>query len=389
MLSCLWVPHFAAAVERLHNPPLRGAPLLLLSGGRVQHVIAADALAARVGVTPKMSLRHARMLTPDAQTVTAREAAYQRVAGDLAELLLGFANRAELDAQSTDAAFFIAADADTAAPALNALVDALGAPVHCGIAANKLTAHIAAVRGGDTLTRVPAGDEAAFLAPHPVTLLPLDKAMARRLPLLGIHTLGQYAALPRLAAWEQFGLHGRWLHDLANGMDPRPLEPYLPPQRLSLRHGFEPPIHERGPLEAVLGRLAAQLGERLAGQSAARMTLLLRLSDGTLTEASTQPAEPITAAPLRITRRALDLLAQIVVAAPVETVTLRLDDVQAPQPRQLSLFEHMAAQRHLKTLVPRWMRRHPQTAFYYGEVHSESPHALPEDRAGLREERGA
>ncbi len=34
MLSCLWVPHYAAAVERLHNPALRGVPLLVLSGGR-------------------------------------------------------------------------------------------------------------------------------------------------------------------------------------------------------------------------------------------------------------------------------------------------------------------------------------------------------------------
>jgi hypothetical protein len=37
--------------------------------------------------------------------------------------------------------------------------------------------------------------EAAFLAPYPATLLPLDKTMQRRLPLLGIDTLGQLTAL--------------------------------------------------------------------------------------------------------------------------------------------------------------------------------------------------
>ncbi len=90
----------------------------------------------------------------------------------------------------------------------------------------KFTAQAAARRTPPgRLRAVDAVRERGFLQPLPVTLLPLAGEAVQRLGFLGLRTLGQYAALPPAAVWQQFGRAGKLAHRCARGEDDRPVIP--------------------------------------------------------------------------------------------------------------------------------------------------------------------
>src|SRR4029079_15347893 len=82
---------------------------------------------------------------------------------------------------------------------------------------------------------IPVGDaaaERAWLAPQPIRCLPTDTDTLGRLRPFGLTHLGDLAGLPRSAMVARFGPRGGTLHDLANGLDARPLRPLRPVDRL-------------------------------------------------------------------------------------------------------------------------------------------------------------
>jgi protein ImuB len=114
--------------------------------------------------------------------------------------------------------------------------EALDLPVRVGIAGNKLAARIAA-RLPDTPTVVPAGEEARFLAPLPLTHLKLEQRLVDTLKRWGVRTLGDLARLPADRTASRLGPAGASAHRAARGIDSSPLAPYhLPP---TLREGME------------------------------------------------------------------------------------------------------------------------------------------------------
>lgn len=300
-----------------------------------------------------------------------------------------FANKVELEYQPTSTAYYLNTDTETDV-ILHFVERYMSSWVTIGIATNKLTARVAAAYpiGMDNVTIIQAGEERAFIARHPVSLLPLTKDMIRRLPLLGIHTLGQFAALPRLAAWEQFGKRGKWIHDLANGIDYRSIQAYQPAKRLRARHEFDDPIVDRMIIRSVLQRLAQQLAEQLNDEEAHRLTAMIYLEDGSIIDAHTQPQPPLQTL-LYLTRRLDDLFNQQVITAPIIAVQVQLTDIRVPKPRQLSLFPELDESNKLQRMVPEWVEHHRETGFYYSDVMGTSPNALPEDRFIYREASGA
>jgi nucleotidyltransferase/DNA polymerase involved in DNA repair len=123
------------------------------------------------------------------------------------------------------------ADAGLARQMAREAGQATGLDVRVGVGGGKFVAQQAAraARPGSGCA-VPPGEERAFLSPLSLTALPADPEMRRRLPRLGVRTLGALAALPRPALVRQFGPQAGPLHDLARGVDPHPLQPDCPPQ---------------------------------------------------------------------------------------------------------------------------------------------------------------
>ncbi|MFE1644402.1 DNA polymerase Y family protein [Microbacterium sp. P01] len=169
------------------------------------------------------------------------------------------------------------------AEAVRVLLDVLAAHgltgVRVGVADGPFTAEQAArsagAAGAGPLRIVPPGTAAAFLAPLPVTVL--DDALTglatgldlpELLARLGVHTLGEFAALAPERVRERFGGRGIRLHSLAAGHDSRAVEPRVPPPELHREVAFEPPL-ELADQVAFGMRIAAD--EFLTGLAAERL----------------------------------------------------------------------------------------------------------------------
>jgi DNA polymerase-4 len=161
-----------------------------------------------------------------------------------------------------------------------------------GVASCKVVAKVASDwRKPGGLTVVPAGREAAFLAPFDVRRLPgVGPRSEERLRRAGLETIGQLAALGddevrRLLP----GKAGRMLHDRARGIDPRGLEHSV--ERVSVSHEetFEQDVGDPAVLHAELRRMAERLAEHLSsrGEAARTVTTKVRYPDFAIRSRST------------------------------------------------------------------------------------------------------
>lgn len=377
-MICILVRDFAITQEKRLNPNRPDIPLILIEAGKYRpKVIAPDAEARQAGVEVGMWLGEARSLCPQAQTVAVDENRFQRLFLDITKELLNISPRLEPEYQSTSAAWY--SDDRLMLPhLLKAIQELSGLVAQVGIASAKFPARVAsAVTSTETICEIVEGQEADFLSAYPVNLLPLDKVMQRRLPLLGIHTLGQLANLPRIAIWEQFGKHGRWLHDLANGKDIRPLSPFKAPLILSQTCQFDDALADRQVVHRQLEQLCLKLSDALQNREASQVSLIVHLSDGRVLEHHRQPHQSIRHA-LYLFRLVTQMFDGLGIDASVEALDLRLSDIAQKAPTQLALFDSHKPIVSLQTIAPEWAGRHRQADFYLLE---------PSNHAFLLEER--
>ena len=138
---------------------------------------------------------------------------------------------------------------------------------------------------------MPAGTEAAFLAPFAVRALPgVGPRAEQRLAAAGVTTIGGLAALsdPDLRALLP-GQVGRLLRDRALGIDPRGLETSSERISISVEETFERDLTDRELLHAELRRMADELGRALRrdGLAARTVTAKLRYGDFSIRSRST------------------------------------------------------------------------------------------------------
>ncbi len=201
-----------------------------------------------------------------------------------------------------------------------------GLDVRVGVGSGRFVAeqaaHAARPGGGCV---VPPGEERAFLSPLPLSALPADPEMLRRLHLLGVRSLGALAALPRLAVVRQFGLHAGPLYDLARGVDPRPVHADAPPLALERAHTFDDPLAGRAPLLAHAGRMAAALAAELSRRGCHAEGLQLQLEEESgKVHAAGAPVKPPSADAGKLSRLAARLLGELSPAGPVAALSLAI-----------------------------------------------------------------
>ncbi|MGE7432885.1 MULTISPECIES: DNA polymerase Y family protein [Kitasatospora] len=150
---------------------------------------------------------------------------------------------------------------------------------HCQVGvADGLFAAVLAARAG---ILVPDGRTAEFLAPYPVAALG-DEPLAELLVRLGVHTVGDFAALSGRAVADRFGPTGTAAHRRARGLQSRPLVPRPEGLDLAVEHRFDPPELLAEPLIFIARTLAEQLHTRLAaaGLACRRFAVEVTCADG-------------------------------------------------------------------------------------------------------------
>jgi DNA polymerase-4 len=294
---------FFAAVEELERPELARVPLVVGGDPHGRGVVATASYVARgYGIRSAMSCAEARRRCPEAVFVQPRHRTYReysRAVWAAVREVVPTVERTGLDEGYLDVGEVAPGfgRARVVAEAVQAAVrGATSLSCSLGVASCKVVAKVASDRkkpGG--ITVVPAGREAAFLAPFPVRLLPgVGPRAEERLAAAGIGRVGQLAALrdEELARLLP-GKVGRLLRDRAQGIDPRGLEE--PAASVSIGHEetFPRDVSDRERLHAELRRMAHRVAASLAesGQVARTVTTKLRYPDFSIrSRSATLPA---------------------------------------------------------------------------------------------------
>ena len=125
-------------------------------------------------------------------------------------------------------------------------------------------------------------DERDFLAPLPLTLLPLPRERYAELEGLGVRRLGELAALPGGAVAERLGPEGRRAWQLARGGERRRVHGRAPAVELAEALSFPEAVANELTLRRALAALLARLLARpeRAGRPLRKVALAARLVTG-------------------------------------------------------------------------------------------------------------
>jgi DNA polymerase IV len=281
---------FYASVEQLADPSIAGRPVIVGGLGPRGVVSAASYEARPFGVHSAMPMAQARRACPHGVFLAPRFPAYEAASVEVMEILRAYTPLVE--PLSLDEAFLDVAgsrrlygDGPTIAAAIRARVKAeAGLDASVGVAGTKFLAKIASESAKpDGLLVVPPGGELDFLHPLPVERLwGVGPATYRKLANLGVHTVGDLAALPEPTLVRALGpAHGSHLHALAWNRDSRAIEPSREVKSIGHEETFPADVAERATLERAVVNFAEKISTRLrrAGKVGRTVQLKVRYHD--------------------------------------------------------------------------------------------------------------
>ncbi|MCW3834984.1 Y-family DNA polymerase [Sphingomonas canadensis] len=259
------------------------APLLLSerSGNRVL-IHAACPRALALGLVPGMAITQARAQVPGLDIRPADpagdRAALARLAAALARRwspVVALAGEATLLLDLTGVAHLFGGEA-AMARRLVRLLARLGFSARIAVADTAGAAWALAHHGADAVALCPPGAHADTLAALPPEALRIGEDAAELLRRFGIVRTGTLMAMPRAPLVRRFGARLALRLDQALGHAPEPLDPVVPPRFIAVGRRFAEPLATADAIGHWLGRLAAELGEALAGAGrGARMVALV------------------------------------------------------------------------------------------------------------------
>ena len=303
---------FYASVEQRDRPELRGRPVAV--GGRPESrgVVAAASYEAReFGVRSALSMAQAVRRCPELVIVPPDFTKYRTVSRQVFDLFRAVTPLVE--PLSLDEAYLDVTENAWGEPLATPVARRLkqqirettGLTASAGVAPNKFLAKIASGwRKPDGLTVVPGERVEAFLQQLPVDKLwGVGPVTARRLRAAGIERLVDVRGVDPERLRGVVGSQAERLHQLAHGVDERPVTPHREARSRSAERTYAEDLRD---IEAVraevdkLARRAAAMIER-AGVYARTVTLKVRYDDfRTVTRSQTE----------RVATRDADLIAR-------------------------------------------------------------------------------
>lgn len=283
---------FFAQVELSENPGLRGREVIV-GGSSNRGVVTSATYEARArGVRAGMPMARARALSPDAVILPGHRGLYSHYSRRVMEVLGRITPR--LEQVSIDEAFLDVSGArrllgsplQIARSLRRTIRDEVGLPASVGIAASKSVAKIASSNAKpDGLLLVPADRTVDFLHGLPVgALWGVGSVGAERLARAGIDTIGDLAACPMERLKKLVGAaSAHHLHDLARGIDPRPVVTSREEKSVGTERTFDEDLRSRAQVEAFLLSAAHDCARRLRAQGCVAWTVGLKLRDPSFT----------------------------------------------------------------------------------------------------------
>lgn len=298
MIACLSIPGFELRAALRKTPSLALRPAALAPEAGAEPLLGpVTAAAEAAGVRPGMRLGEALATCPGLVLVdpdpAGAEQAWEEVVRALEDA--GFA----VEPAALGVAYFDTRGVERLygglEPALRRALAAVGPAwdARIGASSRRFAALSAAsvAKPGQVLV---VGEEqvSGFLAPLPLTLLPLERRRAEELEALGVRRLGQLAGLPGGAVAERLGPDGRRAWSLARGGAAARVRGRRPPAEVAESLEFPEAVGNELTLRRALGALVeavlarperrdrfvrkVALAARIVGGGSWRRTLTLR-----------------------------------------------------------------------------------------------------------------
>jgi nucleotidyltransferase/DNA polymerase involved in DNA repair len=343
MIACLSIPGFElkAALRKQPARSLRPAALAPEAGGEAL-LGPVTAAAEAAGVVPRMRLGEALATCPQLVLVdpdpAAAEQAWEEIVCSLEDA--GFA----VEPAALGTAYFETRGVERLygglEPALRRALTAVGQQwdARLGAAGRRFAALAAASVAKPGQLLVVRDEEAAqFLAPLPLTLLPLERQRSDELHSLGVRRLGQLAGLPGGAVAERLGPDGRRAWSLARGGASARVRGRRPPAELAESLEFPEAIGNELTLRRALGALVETALSRPERRDrfVRKVALSARLVGGGSWRRSLTLREPSAEAD-RIRVALAPRLSEL--PAPVLELRVELVELTDPTGRQLELL---------------------------------------------------
>ena len=328
MIAAIVIPAFDLRAALRLRPALETAPAALAPLPGTEPLLGSVTAAAEArGVRPGMRLGEALATCPQLQLVEQDPATVEQAWEEVLRRLedAGFA----VEPAEAGTVYFESSGVERLygglEPALKRALKAVGAnwEARAGAAERRFAALAAAgvARAGQALI-VSDDRTRRFIAPLPLSLLPLERDRYEELEELGVRTIGQLAGLPGSAVVERLGPDGRRAWSLARGERDGRVVPRRAAEPLVETLEFPEAVGQELTLRRGLGVLVDRLLERpeRAGRPPRKLAIWARLVGGASWRRTVTLREP-TADPARLRLALGPKLAEL----PAPALKLRLE----------------------------------------------------------------
>jgi len=299
------VADFAVAVERVVDSRLQGRPVIIAPEGAARAAVydmseEAYQSGVRKGMALRRALRYCRgaaVLPPHPDRYEQAMTGFLKHALPYSPLIEMTDHKGHLFIDVTGTGRLFGPPPDLAVHIRRAVYRDLGFDPIWSVATNKLVAKAASrTVKPDGESVVPPGNEANFLAPLPLHLIPgIESEDLGRLREFNLVNAGQVARLSAVQLAVAFGRRNWELYDAVRGVDPSPVLPAgQTPAVVQVVHAFGNDTNDTTVVEGILYRLVEQAGADLRCRrlAARRVRTMLGYSDGArlVRQATVRPA---------------------------------------------------------------------------------------------------
>ncbi len=263
---------FYAAVEVRDNPALKGKPIAVGGSATRRGVIATASYEARkFGVRSAMASATAVKRCPQLILIPGRMAEYREASRQMHEIFADYTDL--IEPLSLDEAFLDVSNCPRCRGSATLIAQEIrqriaarvGITVSAGIAPNKFIAKVASdlnkPNGQYVVTPEQVND---FLETLPVKRIwGVGKVTAERLEQQGIQTCGDVRRHDIYQFVQQFGQFGEHIHNLANGVDNRPVVSEWRRKSVSVEHTYETDLPDLESCQEKIPALLESLQKRL------------------------------------------------------------------------------------------------------------------------------
>lgn len=279
---------FFVSVERLQDRRLLGKPVLVGGTGSRGVVASCSYEARRFGIHSAMPMRTALQLCPQAVVIRGDSGRYSKYSNLITEIIreeVPLFEKTSIDEFYADLSgmdrFF--GCYKLAGELRQKIIRETGLPISFGLSINKTVAKIATGEAKpNNQLEVPRGQEKPFLSPLLVRKIPqVGAKTGMLLNRMGVKRIGTLQQMPAQVMEKALGKNGLDIWHKANGIDPRPLEPYQERKSISLERTFQRDTIDVDKLETLLVAMAENLAFQLrqGDKLSACVTVKIRYSD--------------------------------------------------------------------------------------------------------------